>query len=378
MGRSDAGEPIRVPLTNGGYALVDEEDWPKVDEHKWFRWTCKKNGVTYAVRSTFYKGKRGRVLMHRQIFGLEPGDKREVDHINHDGLDNRRSSNLRLATRSQNMANCRKMAPSASRFRGVKFDKRSGKWIAKIGITIPGGRKHIHLGSYGTEGEAAFAFHVVAPLIRDPAFLCLPEIPEETLPDISRREEIRIFVIERVKFSLSGNSGRIDRFSKFNGVTYRKSERRWTASITIGSRHIALGSFHSEAEAAFAYNCAVKASGLKIGTYNCIPEDATPNPDIAGTIKARVRAKIDSFRERGWKTDRIKRPNFRLPDADVLKVATEIHASGRVVTLPLLAAALDISISAAARVRVRIHEAGKWPFPITVSPRRASRLISHV
>lgn len=81
----------------------------------------------------------------------------DVDHINRDKLDDR-WSNLRLATRSQNMANVALRSNSTSGFIGVTFDKARGKWRAQIRID---GRK-VNLGRYATAEEAARVYDAAA------------------------------------------------------------------------------------------------------------------------------------------------------------------------------------------------------------------------
>jgi hypothetical protein len=83
---------------------------------------------------------------------------RVVDHKNGDGLDNRRS-NLRPATHSQNMHNRRKTKSKTwSRFIGVSFDKRCGRWIADICTQ----RKKMRLGWFDNEEDAARTYDAAA------------------------------------------------------------------------------------------------------------------------------------------------------------------------------------------------------------------------
>lgn len=91
---------VQIQLTRGLVALIDAEDYPRVSQ---YRWTCLNNGSTQARIG------KERVQMHRFILGLTKDDKRVVDHINHNKLDNRRC-NLRIVTHTQNMWNraCRK------------------------------------------------------------------------------------------------------------------------------------------------------------------------------------------------------------------------------------------------------------------------------
>jgi hypothetical protein len=88
------------------------------------------------------------VLLHRVLLAAERGQI--VDHINGDGLDNRRC-NLRFATHSQNMAN-RKVARQG--FKGVWLDKRDGSWRAEVHL----GGKKVDLGTFPTEVDAARAY----------------------------------------------------------------------------------------------------------------------------------------------------------------------------------------------------------------------------
>lgn len=103
-----------IPLTQEKFALVDEED---ADLLKW-KWQVSRMGsktkpLWYATRTGKYPdGRTGKIAMHRVIMTRVHGSpiKRHeiVDHINHDGLDNRRS-NLRLVSRKENLMNCREM-----------------------------------------------------------------------------------------------------------------------------------------------------------------------------------------------------------------------------------------------------------------------------
>lgn len=104
--------PVRIYLRNGGHVLVDIEDFESLNT---FSWNRRKNGGTcYAVRRIKEKGVAKIIWMHREISGVAAGLM--VDHINGNGLDNRRC-NLRGATNAQNQWNRR----SKKRFRGVRY-----------------------------------------------------------------------------------------------------------------------------------------------------------------------------------------------------------------------------------------------------------------
>ena len=113
------------------FALVDDEDYEYLNQWKW---GAKKEptGDFYVKRnSSRKKGKQHQIFMHREILGLEYGDKRQCDHINHNTSDNRQT-NLRICTRRQNIHNQRSCKKATSRFKGVSFCKERGLWRACI------------------------------------------------------------------------------------------------------------------------------------------------------------------------------------------------------------------------------------------------------
>jgi HNH endonuclease/AP2 domain len=139
-----------IMLSQGKIAIVDDCDFEIVNKYKW---TYLQTGIygEYAYRSAIVDGKRGPMLLHRFILGEVPKDM-VIDHINGNGLDNRRE-NLRICTRSQNNINKRKKGTS-SKYKGVYFDKARNKFRSHI--IVEG--KSIFLGRYETELEAALAY----------------------------------------------------------------------------------------------------------------------------------------------------------------------------------------------------------------------------
>ena len=128
----------KIPLTQGKFALVDDEDYEWLMKWKWFARKDERN--FYAARNqskkngeTKNKKSRRLVSMHKVI--LKPRWNKLTDHIDGDGLNNQRD-NLRSVTYSQNAMNRRKRKKTASSFKGVfsVSGYKGKKWIAKIRI----------------------------------------------------------------------------------------------------------------------------------------------------------------------------------------------------------------------------------------------------
>jgi hypothetical protein len=132
-----------------GYSTVDAADAAVLD-----RWTWRLT-LGYAKRGQMIDGQFRHILMHRAILGLTHGDGLEGDHINRDKLDNRRE-NLRIVTPHGQKQNVPSRRNSSSRFRGVSFFKRTGRWIAHVRVN----GKSMHLGYFATELEAADAARI--------------------------------------------------------------------------------------------------------------------------------------------------------------------------------------------------------------------------
>ncbi len=136
-----------IPLTRGQFAIVDAADYEELAQYNWFANGNGKLGF-YAARR-LPDGKQQ--FMHRALMDPPPG--MVVDHIDGNRANNRRT-NLRVCTTKQNVRNSRAVPGSSSRFKGVHFDKQTGKWVA----TICCDGKSIYLGSFNDETEAARAY----------------------------------------------------------------------------------------------------------------------------------------------------------------------------------------------------------------------------
>lgn len=152
-----------IPLSRGQAAIVDEADYASLIRYKWY---ANKGPVTfYAVTKAFHRG----MPMHRLI--MKPPAGMVVDHINHDGLDNRRS-NLRICTRAQNLRNSRPNRGKKGEYKGVTFNKAKKKFRA----CIRHGEMTFNLGTFDDEVSAAVAYDGKAKeLFGEYAYLNFPE-----------------------------------------------------------------------------------------------------------------------------------------------------------------------------------------------------------
>lgn len=119
-------------------------------------WFTRKRGDKEDTRCTIYiNGKDYKRHLLVWIFhGNEPPNNEQ--HVDHKDLDttNDRIENLRLATRSQSMANRRIFSNNTTGYRGVYYREGWGKWRARIQVN----KKNIHLGDYSTKEEAYQAY----------------------------------------------------------------------------------------------------------------------------------------------------------------------------------------------------------------------------
>ena len=144
-----------TPRALGKVTLVDAEDYEWISKHKW-QLSNINEGRLYASRLVKVNGRSCRVMLHRVIMDAPNGLM--VDHVNRDGLDNRRC-NLRICTNQQNQRN---RQPGISKlghsYKGVKRIKSTGKWIALIGVDY----KRIHVGTFDNVHDAARAYNEAA------------------------------------------------------------------------------------------------------------------------------------------------------------------------------------------------------------------------
>ena len=149
-----------IPLTRGMVAIVDEEDFEQIKDLSEKKWQATR--IDRGGKNKLYYAKRGGgqralplIYMHQLLLDV-PKDK-EVDHIDGNGLNNRRS-NLRICYHPQNCFNRRKQFNTSSIYKGVYWNKQRHKWQAQIKFE---GRRHF-LGRFTNEVQAALAYNKAA------------------------------------------------------------------------------------------------------------------------------------------------------------------------------------------------------------------------
>jgi AP2 domain/HNH endonuclease len=161
-----------LPLSRGEVALVDDEDFDRVAAIG--KWYANPSCQTFYARKNFSVGTRRAprytsLLMHTLITGWAL-----VDHVNHNGLDNRRA-NLRQATEQQNSRNRRLRSDNTTGYKGVSFRSKRGDWTA----CIWDGHRTRHLGRHSNPISAAIAYDVAArQLFGEFAHLNFPVLQE--------------------------------------------------------------------------------------------------------------------------------------------------------------------------------------------------------
>ena len=115
----------QIKLTQGQFAQVDDEDYECLNKFKWH--AVEGKDTYYAARQKRVGEKQVRIWMHREVIQTPEG--LFTDHINHNGLDNRRK-NLRICTHQNNIRNQKIHIDNTSGYKGVRKNKY--KWRSVI------------------------------------------------------------------------------------------------------------------------------------------------------------------------------------------------------------------------------------------------------
>lgn len=231
----DYGVYLKIggPRTVGIFAIVSEEDYGRLSQ------------ITWSMSGKYVKCKSE--WMHYYIVERRPG--LEIDHINRNPLDNRRS-NLRYATHAQNCAN--RLRVDRGIYKGITYHKPTDRWVATVHIN----KRRKNLGYYPTPEAAALAYNVAARHVYGP-YALVNDIPGDE-PQLAEVLRVDVPVTRANKSGVFGVS--------------RHFDGRWRASIRVGKRVQYLGLYEDIAEAA------------------CVAEQARAERDAARPKYARVEA----------------------------------------------------------------------------------------
>ena len=142
-----------IPLTQGQFAMVDDEDFDFINQWKWY---ASKDVRTFYARTNIWLhkiGKQKTVRMHRYILLLN-NPSVLVDHKDCNGLNNQKN-NLRIATPYQNAANKSSIQNGYSKYLGVSWHIKIKRWEARISKN----NKSHYLGVFKNEVDAAIAYN---------------------------------------------------------------------------------------------------------------------------------------------------------------------------------------------------------------------------
>lgn len=225
-----------IPLQNGLVALVDDEDFDRVNGINW----CV-TGVTktnFNVESTMnFNGKRVHVSLQRYL--LEPpADGFFVIFKDNNPL-NCQKNNLMIADSRAKVIKARGRRNSSSKYKGVSWYKKSNKWVARIKVD----GKDKHLGYFASEEEAALAYNkAVMQLWSGNGYL-------NVIGEDNNAIEVEVERNVRVKRKPNRQST-----SEYLGVHWNSRRSKWIATIVKDKKSNWLGQFNSEEEAAKAYD----------------------------------------------------------------------------------------------------------------------------
>lgn len=139
-----------IPLTKKQVAIVDDEDFDRVNQYKWYAHKGSRNQCWYAARTTRkLLGPRKIEWLHRFI--MQPKDDEQVDHINGNGLDCRKS-NMRRCNVTQNIHNRPAHRDASTGYKGII--PKNKKWMAQIQVN----KHRLIIGYFDSPLEAALAY----------------------------------------------------------------------------------------------------------------------------------------------------------------------------------------------------------------------------
>ncbi|WP_162862459.1 AP2/ERF family transcription factor [Acetivibrio cellulolyticus] len=243
---------INMPIIvgkKGELIIVDPLDYEKANLYKWYAAHNKKGFIQILTR---INGKR--VSYSTVIFGLSKNQR--LLHKNGDSYDFSRE-NILICNYSEFMHYIMKQSGKSSKYFGVYYDNRFKRWKVRIKKR----EKIINAGGYLQEDEAAIAADYLT-------FKYYGNVDKRNFPNLDRSEIESLFDELQYKYGYTSieknsksNQGRKTLYkecsSHFVGVTWDKQRKKWIAQTNFNQKHIFIGRFVSEEEAARAYDLKV-------------------------------------------------------------------------------------------------------------------------
>jgi hypothetical protein len=248
--QAEAGTKMscEVPLANGLEAIVDDQDFELVNQYNWCH-KINRNGLTYTVRGE-RSGEKMHKYMHQLI--LRPADdyKGHIDHLNGNGLDNRRT-NLLLKPHARNLINSKLNKRNKSGLKGVSWNKDARKWSADVTINY----KHYFLGNWETPEEAHAAYRVSLAAYYEAEDYEQKICPNKGEEHLSEQDLEILHAFKKADKWRGRGHPQINSTSGYIGVSWHKRDQQWQAYAIIDQKRHFIGYF-DDPKTAYTARCA--------------------------------------------------------------------------------------------------------------------------
>lgn len=244
---------------------IDEEDLPFVKSKKWNVHKGDNSNTWYAYTWTYENKTVNMIQMHRLLMGVHGDNTYVVDHIDHNGLNNRRS-NLRLCLSAENSWNQQLRKNNTTGYKGVSLKGDIDKYYARI-------MKHYvahDMGCYKTPEEAAVAYDIAA-LHLFGEYACT-NFDKEAYKDMDIEAEY--------------NRRHYVPTCEYRGVSKREGEK-FAVSVCLGRKVVYIGAFPTAEQAAEEYDMAC----IRLGKEN--PKLNFPERVVDGVYNKEIRNGTD-------------------------------------------------------------------------------------